>query len=625
MCDFIGFFDEEDLYKEDLTVTQTTQSPNMTGHTQTADAAKDFRQDQERLASGQEVMLSGAEMLVQALIDEGVEYIFGYPGGAVLHIYDALFKQDKIEHILVRHEQAAGHMADAYSRVTGRTGVVLATSGPGATNTVTAIATAFMDSIPMVVITGQVPSGLIGDDAFQECDMIGVSRPVVKHSFVVRNPKDIPTIVKKAFYIASSGRPGPVVIDVPKDMTAPNEKFAYHFPKTVHVRSYQPSVKGHTGQVKKAIDALLSAKRPVIYSGGGVISSHAHKELRRLAQRLNLPVTNTLMGLGAYPGTDHQFLGMLGMHGTYEANMTMHHADVILAVGARFDDRVTNNVNKFCPNATIIHIDIDPASISKTINAHIPIVGDVKSVLTDMLEQMGADATLDSHAMQDWWSQIDEWRKRHGLKYDTDTSQGIKPQQVVEALYKITNGQAIITSDVGQHQMFAALYYKYDEPRQWLNSGGLGTMGVGLPYAMAAKLACPDKMVVCITGEGSIQMNIQELSTCLQYDLPVKILNLNNAQLGMVKQWQDMLYEGRHAQSYMQSLPDFVKLAESYHHVGIKITDSDKLEQQLSEAMAMKDKLVFIDVYVDRNEHVYPMQVAGQSMRDMWLAKGERT
>ena len=625
MCDFIGFFDEEDLYKEDLTVTQTTQSPNMTGHTQTADAAKDFRQDQERLASGQEVMLSGAEMLVQALIDEGVEYIFGYPGGAVLHIYDALFKQDKIEHILVRHEQAAGHMADAYSRVTGRTGVVLATSGPGATNTVTAIATAFMDSIPMVVITGQVPSGLIGDDAFQECDMVGVSRPVVKHSFVVRNPKDIPIIVKKAFYIASSGRPGPVVIDVPKDMTAPNEKFAYHFPKTVHVRSYQPSVKGHTGQVKKAIDALLSAKRPVIYSGGGVISSHAHKELRRLAQRLNLPVTTTLMGLGAYPGTDHQFLGMLGMHGTYEANMTMHHADVILAVGARFDDRVTNNVNKFCPNATIIHIDIDPASISKTINAHIPIVGDVKSVLTDMLEQMGADATLDSHAMQDWWSQIDEWRKRHGLKYDTDTSQGIKPQQVVEALYKITNGQAIITSDVGQHQMFAALYYKYDEPRQWLNSGGLGTMGVGLPYAMAAKLVCPERDVVCITGEGSIQMNIQELSTCLQYDLPVKILTLNNAQLGMVKQWQDMLYEGRHAQSYMQSLPDFVKLAESYHHVGIKITDSDKLEQQLSEAMAMKDKLVFIDVYVDRNEHVYPMQVAGQSMRDMWLAKGERT
>ena len=603
---------------------QTTQAPNMTGHTQTADAAKHFHENQAKLAHGETVAMSGAELLVQALIDESVEYIFGYPGGAVLHIYDALFKQDKIEHILVRHEQAAGHMADAYSRVTGRTGVVLATSGPGATNTVTAIATAFMDSIPMVVITGQVPSGLIGDDAFQECDMIGVSRPVVKHSFVVRNPKDIPTIVKKAFYIASSGRPGPVVIDVPKDMTAPNEKFAYHFPKTVHVRSYQPSVKGHTGQVKKAIDALLSAKRPVIYSGGGVISSHAHKELRRLAQRLNLPVTNTLMGLGAYPGTDHQFLGMLGMHGTYEANMTMHHADVILAVGARFDDRVTNNVNKFCPNATIIHIDIDPASISKTINAHIPIVGDVKSVLTDMLEQMGADATLDSHAMQDWWSQIDEWRKRHGLKYDTDTSQGIKPQQVVEALYKITNGQAIITSDVGQHQMFAALYYKYDEPRQWLNSGGLGTMGVGLPYAMAAKLVCPERDVVCITGEGSIQMNIQELSTCLQYDLPVKILTLNNAQLGMVKQWQDMLYEGRHAQSYMQSLPDFVKLAESYGHKGVKITNPATMEQELKQALEM-DGLVFIDVYVDRNEHVYPMQVAGQSMRDMWLSKGERT
>ena len=628
MCDFIGFFDEEDLYKEDLTVTQTTQSPNMTGHTQTADAAKDFRQDQERLASGQEVMLSGAEMLVQALIDEGVEYIFGYPGGAVLHIYDALFKQDKIEHILVRHEQAAGHMADAYSRVTGRTGVVLATSGPGATNTVTAIATAFMDSIPMVVITGQVPSGLIGDDAFQECDMIGVSRPVVKHSFVVRNPKDIPIIVKKAFYIASSGRPGPVVIDVPKDMTAPNEKFVYHFPKTVHVRSYQPSVKGHTGQVKKAIDALLSAKRPVIYSGGGVILSHAHKELRRLAQRLNLPVTTTLMGLGAYPGTDHQFLGMLGMHGTYEANMTMHHADVILAVGARFDDRVTNNVNKFCPNATIIHIDIDPTSISKTINAHIPIVGNVKPILTEMVNIIkSADRRLDEHALADWWIQINEWRKRHGLRYGDDTDaniHAIMPQRVVETLCKLTKGKAIITSDVGQHQMFAALYYKYDEPRQWLNSGGLGTMGVGLPYAMAAKLACPDKMVVCITGEGSIQMNIQELSTCLQYNLPVKILNLNNAQLGMVKQWQDMLYEGRHAQSYMQSLPDFVKLAESYGHKGVKITNPATMEQELKQALEM-DGLVFIDVYVDRNEHVYPMQVAGQSMRDMWLSKGERT
>ena len=608
-------------------MTQTTQSPNMTGINQSGNAAKHFKEKQQLLAEGsdQPVMMSGAEMLVQALTDEGVKYIFGYPGGAVLHIYDALFQQDNIEHILVRHEQAAGHMADAYSRVTGKAGVVLATSGPGATNTVTAIATAFMDSVPMVVIAGQVPSSLIGEDAFQETDMIGVSRPIVKHSFQVRHPSEIPTIVKKAFYIAESGRPGPVVIDIPKDMTAPNEKYAYEYPKEVFVRSYQPSVKGHFGQIKKAVETLLAAKRPVLYSGGGVIWGNAHEELTELAHRLNLPVTNTLMGLGAFPGSDRQFLGMLGMHGTYEANMTMHHADVILAVGARFDDRVTNNVKKFCPNATIIHIDIDPASISKAIMAHIPIVGDVKSVLTDMLEMIGDDKALDQHALLDWWSQINEWRKRHGLRYDTNTENGIKPQSVVEALDRVTHSNAIITSDVGQHQMFAALYYTYNEPRQWLNSGGLGTMGVGLPYAMAAKLAYPERDVVCITGEGSIQMNIQELSTCLQYNLPVKILNLNNAQLGMVKQWQDMIYEGRHAHSYMDSLPDFIKLAESYGHVGIKITDPNKMEEQLAEAMAMKDKLVFIDVYVDRNEHVYPMQVAGQTMRDMWLSKGERT
>ena len=608
-------------------MTQTTQSPNMTGHTQTGNAAKNFEQKQQRLAEGsaQPVMLSGAEMLVQALTDEGVEYIFGYPGGAVLHIYDALFQQENIEHILVRHEQAAGHMADAYSRVTGNTGVVLATSGPGATNTVTAIATAFMDSVPMVVIAGQVPSSLIGEDAFQETDMVGVSRPIVKHSFQVRHASEIPMIVKKAFYIAQTGRPGPVVIDVPKDMTAPSEKFAYEYPEEVFIRSYQPSLKGHSGQIKKAIEALLAAQRPVVYAGGGVIWSNAHEELTDLAHRLNLPVTNTLMGLGTFPGSDRQFLGMLGMHGTYEANMSMHHADVILAVGARFDDRVTNNVKKFCPNATIIHIDIDPASISKTILAHIPIVGDVKSVLTDMLEIVGQDKQLEQHALLDWWSQINEWRKRHGLRYDTSTDNGIKPQSVVQALDKVTNSNAIITSDVGQHQMFAALYYTYNEPRQWLNSGGLGTMGVGLPYAMAAKLANPERDVVCITGEGSIQMNIQELSTCLQYNLPVKILNINNAQLGMVKQWQDMLYEGRHAQSYMNSLPDFVKLAESYGHVGIKITDPATMEAQLAEAMAMKDKLVFIDVYVDRNEHVYQMQIAGQAMRDMWLTKGERT
>lgn len=573
------------------------------------------------------VQQSGGELLVQALIDEGVEYIFGYPGGAVLHIYDALFKQDKIEHILVRHEQAAGHMADAYSRSTGKTGVVLVTSGPGATNTVTAIATAFMDSIPMVVLSGQVPSTLIGDDAFQECDMVGVSRPIVKHSFQVRNAQEIPAIIKKAFYIASSGRPGPVVVDIPKDTTNPADKFDYVMPESVNIRSYQPTQKGHAGQIKKAIETLLSAKRPVLYSGGGAIAGNASEQLTSLAKALNLPVTNTLMGLGAYAGSDSQFLGMLGMHGTYEANMTMHHADVIVAVGARFDDRVTNNVKKFCPDATIIHIDIDPTSISKTISAHIPIVGDVKCVLTEFLEQLG-DRKLDEAAIKDWWQQINEWRKRHGLHYsktDGDGNRVIKPQEVIETLYKLTDGKAIITSDVGQHQMFAALYYKYDEPRQWLNSGGLGTMGVGLPYAMAAKLVHPSRDVVCITGEGSIQMNIQELSTCLQYNLPVKILNLNNAQLGMVKQWQDMLYESRHAQSYMKSLPDFIKLAESYGHLGVKITNPETMEEELAKVLAIKDRLVFIDVYVDRHEHVYPMQVAGQSMRDMWLGKGERT
>ena len=609
-----------------MTVTQTTQAPNMTGENQTAHAAPNFDKKTAKASAGEPVMMSGAEMLVQALIDEGVEYIFGYPGGAVLHIYDALFKQDSIEHILVRHEQAAGHMADAYSRVTGQTGVVLATSGPGATNTVTAIATAFMDSIPMVIISGQVPSSLIGDDAFHETDMIGVSRPVVKHSFQVRHASEIPEIVRKAFYIASSGRPGPVVIDVPKDKTAPNEKFPYHFPESVSMRSYQPSVRGHSGQIRKAIETLIAAKRPVLYSGGGVIASNASAELTALARLLNLPVTNTLMGLGAYPGSDKQFLGMLGMHGTYEANMTMHNSDVILAVGARFDDRVTNNTQKFCPNAKIIHIDIDPASISKTINAHIPIVGDVKNVLSDMLAVLTENnAQLDQAALNDWWAQINESRKRHGLRYEKDDSNGMKPQHVVERLYELTHGKAIITSDVGQHQMFAALYYKYDEPRQWLNSGGLGTMGVGLPYAMAAKLANPERDVVCITGEGSIQMNIQELSTCLQYNLPVKILNLNNAQLGMVKQWQDMIYEGRHSHSYMDSLPDFVKLAEAYGHVGIQITDPAKLDEQLAYALSLKDRLVFIDVLVDKNEHVYPMQLAGQSMRDMWLAKGERT
>lgn len=572
-------------------------------------------------------LLSGGEMLIRALADEGVKYLFGYPGGTVLHIYDALFRQDKVEHILVRHEQAAGHMADAYSRSTGETGVVLVTSGPGATNTITAIATAYMDSIPMVVISGQVPSHLVGEDAFQETDMLGISRPVVKHSFQVRHASEIPGIVKKAFYIAATGRPGPVVIDISKDMTNPAEKFPYEYPDKVKLRSYLPPNRGHAGQIRKAIDELLLAKRPMIYAGGGVVQGNASHHLTELAHLLNFPVTNTLMGLGAFPGTDPQFVGMLGMHGTYEANMAMHHSDVILCIGARFDDRVTNSTAKFCPDAKIIHIDIDPAAISKTIMAHIPIVGAVEPVLAEMLTQLKQLGVNKPNAAEigNWWAQIDEWRKRHGLRYDESTDGQMKPQQVVEMLHKITDGKAIITSDVGQHQMFAALYYKFDEPRQWINSGGLGTMGVGLPYAMGCKLAFPERDVVCITGEGSIQMNIQELSTCLQYNLPVKILCLNNRSLGMVKQWQDMQYEGRHSSSYMESLPDFVKLVEAYGHVGMKITDPSQLESKMAEAMAMKDRLVYMDVYVDPLEHVYPMQIAQQSMRDMWLRKGERT
>lgn len=572
-------------------------------------------------------LLSGGEMLIRALADEGVKYLFGYPGGTVLHIYDALFRQDKVEHILVRHEQAAGHMADAYSRSTGETGVVLVTSGPGATNTITAIATAYMDSIPMVVISGQVPSHLVGEDAFQETDMLGISRPVVKHSFQVRHASEIPMIVKKAFYIASTGRPGPVVIDISKDMTNPAEKFPYEYPDKVKLRSYLPPGRGHAGQIRKAIDELLLAKRPIIYAGGGVVQGNASHHLTELAHLLNFPVTNTLMGLGAFPGTDPQSVGMLGMHGTYEANMTMHHSDVILCIGARFDDRVTNSTAKFCPDAKIIHIDIDPAAISKTIMAHIPIVGAVEPVLAEMLtqlKQLGVNKPNPTE-ISNWWAQIDEWRKRHGLRYDESTDGQMKPQQVVQMLHKITDGKAIITSDVGQHQMFAALYYPFDEPRQWINSGGLGTMGVGLPYAMGCKLAFPERDVVCITGEGSIQMNIQELSTCLQYNLPVKILCLNNRSLGMVKQWQDMQYEGRHSSSYMESLPDFVKLVEAYGHVGMKITDPSQLESKMAEAMAMKDRLVYMDVYVDPLEHVYPMQIAQQSMRDMWLRKGERT
>ncbi|MGY8871377.1 MAG: acetolactate synthase 3 large subunit [Pseudomonadales bacterium] len=571
-------------------------------------------------------LLSGAEMVVRALRDEGVKYIYGYPGGALLHVYDAIFQQEEVEHVLVRHEQAATHMADAYARATGKAGVALVTSGPGATNAVTGIATAYMDSIPMVVITGQVPSHLIGEDAFQETDMIGISRPIVKHNFSVRHAEEIPEIIRKAFHIAQTGRPGPVVVDIPKDMTNPTDRFPYVFPKQVKLRSYNPVTKGHSGQIKKAFDLLMSAKRPVIYAGGGVIMGDASEELTELAQALNYPVTNTLMGLGGYPGTDRQFVGMLGMHGSYEANMVMHHSDLILAIGARFDDRVTNGVDKFCPTAKIVHIDVDPASISKTIRADVPIVGPAKSVLEELLQLLKASKkTPDEEANKAWWVQIDEWRQRHGGHFRTDDSEKMKPQQVIEMLSKVTGGDAYVCSDVGQHQMFAAQYYKFNKPNRWINSGGLGTMGFGLPAAMGVKMNFPDADVACVTGEGSIQMNIQELSTCNQYDIPVKIICLNNGSLGMVRQWQDMNYESRHSQSYMESLPDFMKLVESYGHVGIKVEKYSDLEAAMVKAFAMKDRLVFMDITVDPHEHVYPMQVPRGSMRDMWLSKTERT
>lgn len=571
-------------------------------------------------------LLSGADMLVRCLNDEGVEYIYGYPGGAVLHIYDALFRQDKVKHILVRHEQAAAHMADGYARATGKAGVVLVTSGPGATNTITGIATAFMDSIPMVILCGQVPSTLIGEDAFQETDMMGVSRPVVKHNMTIRHPSEIPETIKKAFYIAESGRPGPVVIDIPKDMTAPNERFEYRYPKQVKLRSYSPAVKGHSGQIKKAVDMLLAAKRPIIYAGGGVILAKASDLLFQLAKKLNFPVTNTLMGLGGFPGTDHQNLGMLGMHGSYEANMSMHNSDLVLAVGARFDDRVTNGTDKFCPGARIIHIDIDPTSIAKTVSVDVPIVGPVDSVLQEMLALVNeSEATHNAAAIGAWWKQIDEWRVVHGGRYEASTQDCIKPQAVIEMLYKVTKGDAYVVSDVGQHQMFAAQYYKFDKPNRWINSGGLGTMGYGFPAAMGIKLTHPDAAVVCVTGEGSVQMNIQELSTCNQYDIPVKIVMLNNQSLGMVKQWQDMNYESRHSHSYMESLPDFEKLVEAYGHIGITVNKLDELEPALKKAFALKDKLVFVNVLVDPKEHVYPMQIARGAMKDMWLSKTERT
>jgi acetolactate synthase-1/2/3 large subunit len=587
--------------------------------------------DQETLniSSSDPELLSGGDALVRALQEEGVEKIFGYPGGAVLHIYDALFRQNLIEHFLVRHEQAATHMADGYARATGRPGVVLVTSGPGATNAITGIATAYMDSIPMVVISGQVQSHLIGTDSFQETDMVGISRPIVKHSFLVKHASDIPATIKKAFYLASSGRPGPVVVDIPKDITNPADLHPFVHPESVAIRSYNPALRGHSGQIKKAAAMLMAAERPMIYSGGGVIQGDASELLKSIVTALGYPITSTLMGLGAFPATDSQFLGMLGMHGTVEANNAMHHCDVLLAVGARFDDRVTNTVSKFCPYAKIIHIDIDPTSISKNVAVDVPIVGPVSSVLSEMLaviqNRSEPPSEAQAAALADWWSQIEGWRAQNCLTYESDTTI-IKPQQAVQAVYELTDGKAYVSSDVGQHQMFAALYYPFDYPRQWINSGGLGTMGFGLPAAMGVQVAYPDAQVVCITGEGSIQMNIQELSTCSQYELPVKIINLNNRALGMVRQWQDMQYEGRHSHSYMDSIPDFKGLVEAYGHVGISIKTPGELRGGLEEAFAQKDRLVFVDIEVDPNEHVYPMHVAPNgSMRDMWLKKGVRT
>ena len=570
-------------------------------------------------------------MLLRSLHDEGVELIFGYPGGAALHIYDAIFRQDKIDHILVRHEQGATHAADGYARAPGRPGVVLVTSGPGATNAVTGIATAFMDSIPMVVISGQVASHLIGTDAFQETDMIGISRPVVKHSYTIFDAEDIPRIIKEAFHVATSGRPGPVVIDIPKDMTAPENLFEYSYPEKANIRSYNPPVNPDQNQIKRAVTEIMQAKKPVIYAGGGAIASNAEEELIQLNEILDVPVTNTLMGLGIYPATHKRFLGMLGMHGTYQANMAMHNADLIIAIGARFDDRITNNPSKFSPDAKVIHLDVDHSSVSKIIEANIAVFGQVKNSLQSMIELLNKN--LDNYSkdnLTEWHSQIAEWKSLHGLNYeiykDESDSHPILPQAVVQHVYNVTNGNAYVTSDVGQHQMFAAQYYHFDKPRRWINSGGLGTMGFGLPAAMGVKFAFPDEEVVCITGEGSIQMCIQELSTCLQYNLPIKIININNEALGMVKQWQDMNYGGRHSEStYQDSLPDFVKLAESYGHVGIKVEKNSDLKDALEKAFSMKDRLVFVDVYVDPAEHVYPMLVANNSLEDMWLSKDNKT
>jgi acetolactate synthase-1/2/3 large subunit len=575
--------------------------------------------------------LAGNDMLIQSLVDEGVEFLFGYPGGAALHIYDAIFNQNKLQHILVRHEQGATHAADGYARATGKPGVVLVTSGPGATNAITGIATAFMDSIPMVVLSGQVASHLIGTDAFQETDMIGISRPIVKHSFSIESAEEIPRVIKEAFYIATSGRPGPVVIDIPKDTTAPDKQFNYDPPKSVKIRSYNPPVEPDPKQIDRAISEILKAKKPVIYAGGGAINSNASEELYELNELLNFPVTNTLMGLGVYPASKKRFMGMLGMHGTYQSNMAMHNADLIIAIGARFDDRITNTPDLFAPNAKIIHFDVDQSSVSKIIEANIAVFGQVKNSLREINKQLKEKINLiDKNKIKPWLDQINEWTSLHGLNHElykeTSDNNMIMPQSVVQHVYQITNGKAFVTSDVGQHQMFAAQYYHFDKPRYWINSGGLGTMGFGLPAAMGVKLAYPDEEVVCITGEGSIQMCIQELSTCTQYNLPIKIININNEALGMVKQWQDMSYGGRHSEStYQSSLPNFIELVESYGHVGFKIEKNSDLKETLDEAFSIKDKLVFVDVYVDPSEHVYPMLVAPNgSLKDMWLSKDKK-
>ena len=561
--------------------------------------------------------LTGAQIVVQALVQEGVTDIFGYPGGAVLDIYDALDQQDDVRHVLVRHEQGAVHAADGYARASGRTGVALVTSGPGVTNAVTGIATAYMDSIPLVILSGQVPTRVIGSDAFQEVDAVGITRPCVKHNFLVKDVAELAVTIKKAFHIAGSGRPGPVLVDIPKDVSQARRRFVY--PREIELRSYRPVTRGHPGQIRRALQLMLAARRPVLYTGGGVILDRAAAELTELARLLGFPVTNTLMGLGGFPGTDPLFMGMLGMHGTYEANMAMYEADVVVAIGARFDDRVVGNVAKFCPRAKIIHVDIDPASIAKTVKVDVPIVGSVKLVLSDMLTLLHQSGRRpDGEALAAWWAAIEGWRSADCLRYDRHSAV-IKPQQVIEQLYQLSRGEAIVTSDVGQHQMWAAQFYKFDRPNRWINSGGLGTMGFGLPAAIGAKLACPQDQVICVTGEASIIMCIQELSTALQYQVPITVVNLNNRYMGMVRQWQEFFYAKRYAMSYMDALPDFVKLAESFGHVGFQVKEPERLRDTLEQALALRDRLVFVDVLTDPTENVYPMIPAGAGHNEMIL------